>query len=74
MRIFILSLVFLLLSGCTAIDSSMYRDNEPRLDLFAYFEVKTKGWGIVQDRKGRLLRHFVVDISGEINGDGHLVL
>ncbi len=44
------------------------------MDLFEYFTGKTKGWGIVQDRNGLLLRQFVVDISGEVTESGQLVL
>ena len=66
--------VVLFISGCSTIDMRMYRDNEPQLDLFTYFQGKTKGWGIVQDRKGELLRQFVVDIDGKLSDDGSLVL
>ena len=64
----------LILTGCSTIDMKAYIDNEPRLDLFNYFTGETKGWGIVQDRKGTLLRQFVVDINGEVNDGGQLVL
>ena len=42
---------------------------EPQLDLFGYFEGKTRAWGIFQDRSGNLQRQFSVDISGEAEGD-----
>ena len=74
MRKILLIFIAIYLTGCSAIDVSMYRDNEPRLELFEYFTGETKGWGIVQDRKGELLRQFTVDIKGVINEQGELVL
>lgn len=67
-------LLLFILTGCSGIDFKQYSKNTPQLDLFEYFEGKTKGWGIVQDRRGVLLRQFVVDISGEVREDGRLVL
>jgi hypothetical protein len=67
-------LLILVLTGCSSIDLKQYRENTPQFDLFEYFTGKTTGWGIVQDRKGVLLRQFVVDISGEVKENGQLVL
>ncbi len=61
------------LSGC-AIDITNYTKNRPQFDLFEYFTGTTRGWGIVQDRSGELLRQFVVDITGTINSQKQLVL
>lgn len=73
MRI-IACIIILVLAGCSTIDPAMYRAKAPRLQPFDYFQGSSKGWGIVQDRKGRLLRHFVVEIAGEIDQEGNLVL
>lgn len=67
-------LTLMLVTGCSGIDVKQYADNTPRLDLFDYFTGKTKGWGIVQDRKGVLLRQFIVDIDGKVTENGQLVL
>ena len=74
MKRLVLLFMVVLISGCSTIDMGTYRDNEPRLDLFSYFQGETRGWGIVQDRKGVLLRQFVVDIDGRLTADGSLVL
>jgi len=55
-------------------DIQNYKQNKPSLSLFDYFEGKTRGWGIFQDRGGNLKRQFVVDITGTINNQGQLVL
>lgn len=64
-----------LISGCS---SSMrvedYQQLQPELDLFDYFQGKTRGWGMFQDRGGNLKRQFVVDINGYKNDTGELVL
>lgn len=74
MRLLLSILLLTLLTGCSAIDMKRYSNNEPRLDLFDYFSGNTKGWGIVQDRKGVLVRQFVVDIAGKVTDEGKLVL
>ena len=62
------------LGGCSGIDIDTYRDRHPVFNLFDYFEGTTRGWGIVENRQGRVLRQFVVDIEGSINSAGQLVL
>jgi len=55
-------------------DVQNYKQNTPALNLFDYFQGKTKAWGIFQDRGGNLKRSFVVDLTGTINDKGQLVL
>ena len=74
MKLIISLLIAILLSGCSTIDIEQYSGNNPKLDLFNYFAGKTKGYGIVQDRKGTLTRQFTVDITGTIEADGSLKL
>lgn len=74
MRVFLAITLTLLLTGCSTIDMQRYTNNSPQLNLYNYFTGDTRGWGIVQDRKGVLTRRFVVDIIGEVTGDGQLVL
>ncbi|MFW2368829.1 MAG: DUF3833 domain-containing protein [Desulforhopalus sp.] len=74
MRILLMFLTLSLLTGCSAIDMKSYSSNEPRLDLYEFFQGQTKGWGIVQDRKGRLTRQFTVNITGTVSSDDKLTL
>ncbi len=74
MRLLFAISIMLLLTSCSTIDTQRYANNTPRLDLYNYFNGNTRGWGIVQDRKGVLTRQFVVDIIGEVTADGELVL
>lgn len=66
--------VLIFLTGCSAVGMKQYGANSPKLDLFNYFLGETKGYGIVQDRKGTLTRQFTVDITGTIQVDGSLKL
>ncbi len=70
----LLVIAVLVLSGCSGIDVSSYQGNVPRFDLFTYFHGETKGWGMVQDRQGKMIRQFVVDIDGRIDNQGTLIL
>ena len=61
-------------AGCSKPDLSQYQGNEPAFSMFAYFQGKTTGWGMVQDRQGNLLRRFVVDIQGTLHPENTLTL
>ncbi|CAA6827942.1 MAG: FIG002577: Putative lipoprotein precursor [uncultured Thiotrichaceae bacterium] len=67
-------IVALLLSGCSPMDINQYKNFEPKLDIFKYFEGNTRGWGMFQDRSGTLKRQFVVDIKGSVDESGVLIL
>lgn len=58
----------MLLAGCSA-DIGNYRNQQPSLDIFHYFQGSTEAWGMVQDRSGKQLRRFHVAISGDVVGD-----
>jgi len=67
-------IISLLVPGCSSISLQDYAENRPRFDLFDFFNGSVRGWGIVQSRNGTLLRQFVVDIEGQVNSAGQLVL
>ncbi|MEO8104616.1 MAG: DUF3833 domain-containing protein [Betaproteobacteria bacterium] len=62
-------LLGLLLTGCVAVSPGDYAKETPRLDLSAYFNGKVDGWGMVQDRSGKVLRRMVVEIDCQWTGD-----
>lgn len=57
------------LGGCMSIEPNIYAGTKPELRMEEYFDGKVTAWGIVQDRKGRVLRRFEVDMVGEWDGD-----
>lgn len=74
MKNLLLAILLIAMTGCSTKDVGQYADNRPQLDMFSYFQGTTKGWGIVQDRAGRLTRQFVVTIDGAIDSTGQLTL
>lgn len=74
MRNFLVLLLLISTTGCSDINLGQYRELKPEFNLFEYFQGKTRGWGIVQDRSGNLTRHFVVSIDGRLNSAGELIL
>jgi len=46
-----------------------FKDSEPKLVLFDYFEGKTSAWGMFEDRFGNIRRQFQVDIEGRVEGN-----
>lgn len=58
----------MLVAGCST-EVTEYRQQQPRLDIFTYFQGKTEAWGMVQDRSGKQLRRFHVEIDGDVVGD-----
>lgn len=68
-RILALGLMFMLmLTGCSS-EIADYQHQQPRLDIFHYFQGKSEAWGMVQDRNGKQLRRFHVEIQGDVVGD-----
>lgn len=66
---FIILTLLLYLSGCSSMKIEDYAQFTPRFDIFEYFQGKTRGWGMFQDRGGTLKRQFVVDINGVIENN-----
>ncbi len=67
--VFIVMAAGLGLSGCASPKLEDYAQEKPVLDLEKYFTGRTTGWGIVQNRFGRITRRFVVEIDGRFEGD-----
>ena len=62
-------LCLLVVGGCTAVDIDDYRDEAPLLDLKAYFNGTIDGYGIFQDRSGKVVKRFHVVIDASWAGD-----
>lgn len=68
MRKFLLVLTLALLAGCSARIED-YRDTQPALDLRQYFNGKVQAWGQFQDRSGKVVKRFTVDLRGSWKGN-----
>ena len=58
-----------LLAGCAGPTPADYAAERPVLDLKTYFNGKLKAHGIFTDRSGKVVRRFVVDMTGTWNGN-----
>ncbi|CTQ21598.1 exported hypothetical protein [Klebsiella variicola] len=45
-----LALLMLILAGCST-EVTEYRQQQPALDIFHYFQGRTEAWGMVQDQR-----------------------
>jgi len=59
----------LLLGGCASVEVADYRSERPQLDLRQYFSGRLEGWGMFQDRSGKVLKRFHVVIDAKWQGD-----
>ncbi|CAG9171237.1 DUF3833 domain-containing protein [Cupriavidus respiraculi] len=62
-----------LCTACTAPDVAHYADQQPPLDVPAFFRGKTEAWGMFQKRGGEIVKRFHVDLLGR-EQDGAFVL
>ena len=57
-----------MLSGCSGVKPSDFRDTKPVLSIEKYFSGDTYAWGIFEDRFGSVKKQFSVDIHGVWDG------
>jgi hypothetical protein len=65
----VVAVLALALAGCSSVAPEAYRGEKPELDLARYFNGTVDGWGMVQDRSGKVLRRFYVRIEGSWQGN-----
>lgn len=56
-------------AGCAATTPDAHIGEKPELALERYFDGTVDGWGMVQDRSGKVLRRFVVRIDASWRGN-----
>jgi hypothetical protein len=66
---FLMILFSLLLAGCASVELSDYGGNRPVFDLASYFSGTVDGWGMVQNRSGKVTQRFSVRIEGRVEGN-----
>ncbi len=70
MQRFLTALAFALgLAGCSTVDVTDYRAERPPLDLAQYFNGTIDGWGMFQDRSGKVIKRFHVRIDATWSGN-----
>ena len=58
-----------LLSGCASVEPAEYAAERPALQMERFFDGTLEGWGMVQDRSGKVLRRFTVVIRAKWEAD-----
>lgn len=61
--------VAILMTGCASVTPQDYAKESPKLDLATYFNGTVDGWGMVQDRSGKVLRRMYVVLDCKWNGN-----
>jgi hypothetical protein len=56
------------LGGCASATVESYRDEQPVRDLARYFSGTIDGWGVFQDRSGKVVKRFHVKIAASWQG------
>lgn len=69
LRILAALLAAALFAGCASVDVAQYANERPALDLRRYFDGMIDGWGMFQDRSGKVVTRFHVVIDAKWNGD-----
>lgn len=62
-------LLLILAVACGGMKVEQFEEAKREFVLEEYFLGKTRAWGVVHDRNGKLRRQFTVDIVGEKQGD-----
>lgn len=57
------------LNACAGPSVNKYDGQKPDMDIKEYFNGPIKAWGIVQNRKGEVVRRFDVEMVGSWDGD-----
>ncbi len=69
MRRLLVTLLVLFAAGCASVNVDDYRNEKPTLDLAQYFNGTIDGWGMFQDRSGKVLKRFYVRIDANWSGN-----
>lgn len=62
--------MLVMVSGCSvSVEGEDYTSVSPDFNITKFFDGEVKAWGIVQDRSGKVVQRFIVDIDGRMDGD-----
>lgn len=65
----LLVILIISLTGCEAMKVEDYANQSPTLKIEDYFEGNTWGWGVFQNRFGKVEKSFKVTMNGERSGN-----
>ena len=64
-----LTIIMVLLAGCSRITLDDYRNTTPELNLRTFFDGRLMAYGLLQDRSGKVTRRFEATIDAYWNGE-----
>lgn len=67
-RIIAVLAVLISLTACSNVQVEQYRSETPVFDMRQYFSGTLDGWGIFQDRSGKVIKRFTVTIDAQWEG------
>jgi len=68
-RLLLVVWLSLVLAGCANVAVTDFKAEKPVLDLAQYFSGTIDGWGMFQDRSGRVVKRFYVRIDAKWDGN-----
>ena len=68
MRLLLSFISILLLSSCSGMKPTDFKDQKPRLIIEDYLSGNVKAWGILQNRSGKVTRQFSASLNGKWDG------
>lgn len=69
MKIIAAMAIAITMGGCASVEVDTYRSETPALDMRRFFNGTVEGWGMFQDRSGRVIKRFHVVIDSKWEGD-----
>jgi len=61
--------IFFILTGCSTMDVTNFKQNTPEFILEEYFNGKTVAYGVFENRSGEVINQFSVNITGSVKGN-----
>ena len=69
MKIVAVIVMAITVSGCASVEVDAYLSETPTLDMRRFFNGTVEGWGMFQDRSGKVIKRFHVVIDAKWEGD-----
>jgi len=69
MKTVLLAIAAWVLAACASPTPQDFASQAPAFDFKTYFNGKVDGWGMIQDRSGKVTKRMYVEMTGTWNGD-----
>ena len=69
LQIIAAGIVLIALTSCSSVQVEQYRNETPTFNMRQYFSGTLDGWGMFQDRSGKVIKRFTVVIDARWEGE-----